>query len=166
MVLHHGGAGHADQCAGQSDRRVGRHGPGARGGSGIGAGWLGRRDAGDALGGVHHPASSRVPASAPSSGLFGGVPVLGHGPLLALQGRGAVQSRGGPATARQHTGVPMPAAGTPLDQGERTRGRPRWSTADFREITDLLGKLGCLRDSGALSDKEFVEQKQRLLGSQ
>jgi hypothetical protein len=34
----------------------------------------------------------------------------------------------------------------------------------MREITDVLGKLAELRDSGALTDQEFNEQKQRLLG--
>jgi hypothetical protein len=34
----------------------------------------------------------------------------------------------------------------------------------MREITDVLGKLAELRDSGALTDQEFNEQLQRLLG--
>ena len=35
--------------------------------------------------------------------------------------------------------------------------------AEIREFTELLGKLGDLRDSGLLTDEEFSEQKQRLL---
>jgi PPE-repeat protein len=35
--------------------------------------------------------------------------------------------------------------------------------AEIRELTELLGKLGVLRDSGILTDDEFNEQKQRLL---
>ncbi|MCV7165874.1 SHOCT domain-containing protein [Mycobacterium stomatepiae] len=35
----------------------------------------------------------------------------------------------------------------------------------MREITDLLGKLAQLRDSGALTDAEFSQQKQRLLAT-
>jgi hypothetical protein len=34
----------------------------------------------------------------------------------------------------------------------------------MREITEVLGKLADLRDNGALTDDEFNEQKQRLLG--
>jgi len=36
--------------------------------------------------------------------------------------------------------------------------------AEIREFTELLGKLGVLRDSGLLTEEEFSEQKQRLLG--
>ncbi|MBZ4597969.1 SHOCT domain-containing protein, partial [Mycobacterium avium subsp. hominissuis] len=39
------------------------------------------------------------------------------------------------------------------------------TTAELREITDLLGKLAELRATGALTDTEFAEQKQRLLGA-
>jgi hypothetical protein len=34
----------------------------------------------------------------------------------------------------------------------------------MREITDVLSKLADLRDNGALTDQEFNQQKQRLLG--
>ncbi|WP_232079081.1 SHOCT domain-containing protein [Mycobacterium florentinum] len=34
----------------------------------------------------------------------------------------------------------------------------------MREFAELLGKLGELRDAGLLTDEEFNEQKQRLLG--
>ena len=35
---------------------------------------------------------------------------------------------------------------------------------DISEFADALVKLGDLRDSGLLTDEEFAEQKQRLLG--
>jgi PPE-repeat protein len=37
--------------------------------------------------------------------------------------------------------------------------------AEMREVTELLGKLGSLRDSGILTSSEFNEQKRRLLGA-
>ncbi|HEV7583315.1 MAG TPA: SHOCT domain-containing protein [Mycobacterium sp.] len=46
---------------------------------------------------------------------------------------------------------------------ENSGGRGGGATAELREVTDLLSKLGRLRDSGVLTDKEFGEQKQRLL---
>jgi hypothetical protein len=45
-------------------------------------------------------------------------------------------------------------------------GRGTGAAAELREITELLSKLGQLRDSGVLTDAEFGQQKQRLLGSQ
>jgi hypothetical protein len=35
--------------------------------------------------------------------------------------------------------------------------------AEIEKLAELLGKLGELRDSGLLTDEEFIEQKQRLL---
>ena len=35
----------------------------------------------------------------------------------------------------------------------------------MREVAELLGKLGSLRDSGILTLGEFNEQKRRLLGA-
>ena len=37
--------------------------------------------------------------------------------------------------------------------------------AEMREVTELLGKLGSLRDSGILTGEEFNDQKRRLLDS-
>ena len=45
-----------------------------------------------------------------------------------------------------------PSAGAPL-------------VAEMREVAELLGKLGALRDSGILTCEEFNEQKRRLLGT-
>jgi PPE-SVP subfamily C-terminal region/Short C-terminal domain len=48
-----------------------------------------------------------------------------------------------------------------------TPGSPGGSSAEIaheiREFTELLGKLGALRDSGFLTEEEFDQQKQRLL---
>jgi PPE-SVP subfamily C-terminal region/Short C-terminal domain len=46
----------------------------------------------------------------------------------------------------------------------RSPGRPTTGiAAEIDELTELLGKLGVLRDSGILTDEEFNVQKQRLL---
>jgi PPE-repeat protein len=45
----------------------------------------------------------------------------------------------------------------------KSPGGPITGLAEIRELTELLGKLGVLRDSGILTDEEFNEQKQRLL---
>ncbi|CAM3141682.1 PPE family protein, SVP subgroup [Mycobacterium simiae] len=114
-----------------------------------------------------HPAAGggALPPSTSSSGVSGGMPMFGNGPLMALPGRGAAQSRREPGDARQRPAALVPG-GRHHDQRERPAGPSRPGVADFHEITDLLGKLGRLRDSGVLTDKEFVEQKQRLLGCQ
>jgi PPE-repeat protein len=73
------------------------------------------------------------------------------------------------------------AIGGPFNPGGRerigatTRARPVPSPkspdgpitgiAEMREVTELLGKLGALRDSGILTNAEFNEQKRRLLGN-
>jgi PPE-repeat protein len=57
------------------------------------------------------------------------------------------------ASARVNPG-PAPGAG----------GQLSGIADDMREFAELLGKLGDLRDSGLLTDEEFNEQKQRLLG--
>jgi hypothetical protein len=48
----------------------------------------------------------------------------------------------------------------------RLRRRVAGHAAELREITEVLGRLGQLRDSGVLTDQEFGEQKQRLLANQ
>lgn len=58
------------------------------------------------------------------------------------------------ATTRTHT-VPSP---------ESTSERATAIAAEIREFTELLGKLGELRDSGLLTAEEFSQQKERLLG--
>jgi PPE-repeat protein len=49
-------------------------------------------------------------------------------------------------------------------EAPRSRGYAAGTVAELREITELLGKLVELRDSGALDAAEFAEQKRRLLG--
>ncbi|HET7074046.1 MAG TPA: hypothetical protein VFI55_08205 [Mycobacterium sp.] len=59
------------------------------------------------------------------------------------------------ATARACPAPPpprSPSGGAPL-------------VAEMREVAELLGKLGALRDSGILTCEEFNEQKRRLLGT-
>jgi PPE-repeat protein len=46
----------------------------------------------------------------------------------------------------------------------KSPGAPITEIAEMREVAELLGKLGSLRDSGILTAEEFNEQKQRLLG--
>ncbi|WP_396838458.1 SHOCT domain-containing protein [Mycobacterium sp.] len=92
------------------------------------------------------------------------MPVFGGAPLTSLSGRGAADSRarrpGGKSVA---PGVLLRAGGAPRDRVENSGGRGGGATAELREVNDLLSKLGRLRDSGVLTDKEFGEQKQRLL---
>jgi PPE-repeat protein len=105
------------------------------------------------------PIPSAVPAAA--SGPFSGMPVFGGAPLMQLPGRGASASRDRRAGGKTDApGVLVPAGAAPRDSV--TAGA---NTAELREITDLLSKLAQLRDSGALTDAEFSQQKQRLLAT-
>lgn len=47
----------------------------------------------------------------------------------------------------------------------KSPGGPITGIAEMHEVTDLLGKLGTLRDSGILTSEEFNEQKRRLLST-
>ena len=82
---------------------------------------------------------------------------------MALAGM-AGRAISGPANPRQRERI---GATTRACQAPPPRP-PASSTADIageiREFADLLGKLGALRDSGLLTEEEFSEQKQRLLG--
>ena len=97
-------------------------------------------------------------AAAPAGGMLRDMPLLGQAPLMAMPGRDT--ARGPQAPGRQRVGVPGVVA-TPEPKAEE---RPVGAAAQMREITDVLGKLADLRDNGALTDREFNEQKQRLLG--
>jgi hypothetical protein len=110
------------------------------------------------------PVTSPVQTNGPSPGLFSGMPVFGGAPLMSLSGRGAADSRARRAGGKHDApGVLVPAGVAPHHHVENSGGRGGGATADLREVTDLLSKLGRLRDSGVLTDKEFGEQKQRLL---
>lgn len=109
-------------------------------------------------------ASSATPAGRPGPGLFGQLPLLGGAPLMTIGGRPDSRDRRsadhGQAADRQAV-----AAATPRGRGAPRREASTGAAAELREITDVLGKLAELRASGALTDTEFTEQKQRLLGS-
>ncbi|MGA8328109.1 MAG: SHOCT domain-containing protein, partial [Mycobacterium sp.] len=108
------------------------------------------------------PMANAAPASAP--GMFSDMPLLGQAPLMAMPGRdtsrgrqAADQRRAAPQERVAMAGVIPPPQGIPDD-------RSSGAAAQMREITDVLSKLADLRDNGALTDHEFNEQKQRLLG--
>ncbi|WP_445160503.1 PPE family protein, SVP subgroup [Mycobacterium sp. Dal123C01] len=110
------------------------------------------------------PITTPVPTNGSSPGLFSRMPVFGGAPLMSLSGRGAADSRARrPAGKSDAPGILVPAGRAPHHHVENSGGRGGGATADLREVTDLLSKLGRLRDNGVLTDKEFGEQKQRLL---
>ena len=86
------------------------------------------------------------------------MPLLGQAPLMAMPGRDS--ARGSQAADRQRVAVPGVVAKAETKPDERPVG----AASQMREITDVLSKLADLRDNGALTDQEFNEQKQRLLG--
>jgi hypothetical protein len=81
--------------------------------------------------------------------------------LASMAGR-AIGGPLGPG-ARDRIGATTRAYGAP---SPRSPGGPMTMAvaAEIRELTELLGKLGVLRDSRILTDEEFNEQKHRLLG--
>jgi hypothetical protein len=64
--------------------------------------------------------------------------------------------------ARERIGATTRACPAPTP--ESPSGPMTGIAAEIREFTELLAKLGVLRDSGLLTEEEFSEQKQRLLG--
>jgi PPE-repeat protein len=80
--------------------------------------------------------------------------------LASMAGR-AIGGPFGPA-ARERIGATARACPVP---SSRSPGGPITGIAEMREVTELLGKLGGLRDSGILTNEEFNEQKRRLLGN-
>lgn len=70
-----------------------------------------------------------------------------------------------PADTSDAPGRQVPAAAALQERGQSPRSAPTGTAAELREITDVLGKLAELRATGALTDTEFAEQKQRLLGT-
>lgn len=121
------------------------------------------------LGVLDSPVAAAVPASSPGSGLLSEMPLLAGAPLMALSGRGASGSQeqrpGDKAGAPGHR---VRAGSAAPDRAQKPHyvpgGRPTGPAAEVRETTELLGKLADLRDDGILTDQEFLEQKQRLLG--
>ena len=119
---------------------------------------------------LESPGVGAAPANVAAPGLFRDMPLFGGAPLMAMSGRDAANSRG--ARAGENGDAPghrLRAGAAGYDRAERPRapgGTPTGTAAELREMTDVLGKLAALRDSGALTEKEFAEQKQRLLGGQ
>lgn len=117
------------------------------------------------LAALESPMASPVPASA--AGMLSDMPLFGQAPLMALPGRDASGARGFRvadqriAPGRQER---VGAAGLVGTSRSNSDDQAPGAAAQMREITDVLGKLAELRDSGALTDQEFNEQKQRLLG--
>ncbi|SPM35947.1 hypothetical protein MRAB57_3783 [Mycobacterium rhizamassiliense] len=105
------------------------------------------------------PSATPAPAG---RGLLSGMPLFGGAPLMSLAGRDAADSRS--RRADKGEGARVGAAVIPIGRDEKPAGQGAATAAGMREMTDLLGKLAELRDSGALTDQEFAEQKQRLLG--
>jgi PPE-repeat protein len=108
-------------------------------------------------------------ANRPGPGLISQMPLFGGAPLTGLSGRGTSDSRGQrPGDERNAPGRQARAGAAPYDRVEKPRevsgGRGTGVAAELREITEVLSKLAQLRDNGALTDNEFIEQKQRLLG--
>jgi hypothetical protein len=99
-------------------------------------------------------------APANAAGMLSDMPLLGQAPLMAMPGRDTArgsQSADRGAPARQRAAV---LATPEVSSEDRATG----AASQMREITDVLSKLADLRDNGALTDQEFNEQKQRLLG--
>jgi PPE-repeat protein len=116
---------------------------------------------------LESPSPSAVPATRPGTGLFGEMPLSGGAPLMALSGRGTSDSRDRRSGDSNAPGRQVPAASGP-DRVDTPRdasgGRATGAVGELREITEVLSRLAALRDNGALTHEEFVEQKQRLLG--
>lgn len=102
-----------------------------------------------------------APSRPPGPGLFGEMPLLGGAPLMALSGRAAPASRRLP----DNDGGPGRPVAARAARQEPPRDASTGSTAQVREIADVLGKLAELRATGALTESEFAAQKQRLLGA-
>jgi hypothetical protein len=110
------------------------------------------------LAALEAPMASAAPANA--AGMLSDMPLLGQAPLMAMPERDTArgsQSAGGGAPGRQRAAV----VATPETSSE---DRATGAASQMREVTDVLSKLADLRNNGALTDQEFNEQKQRLLG--
>ena len=82
--------------------------------------------------------------------------------LASMAGRAI----GGPVSpgGRERVGATTRACATPAPP-PKSPGGPTMGIAEMREVAELLGKLGSLRDSGILTGEEFNEQKRRLLAT-
>ncbi len=111
-------------------------------------------------------AAVALPASPATS--LGAAPEVFAGGPGSLFGQMALASMAGRAIGgtvnpgqRERIGVTTRVCPAP---SPKSPGGPITGIAEMREVAELLGKLGSLRDSGILTCEEFNEQKQRLLG--
>ncbi|MDM3973712.1 PPE domain-containing protein [Mycobacterium marseillense] len=109
-------------------------------------------------------APSATPASRPGPGLLGQMPLLGGAPLMTMSGGADSRDRRSADEGQAGDRRAVAAAIAP-GRGALRREVSTGAATELREITDVLGKLADLRASGALTDTEFTEQKQRLLGT-
>ena len=142
-------------------------GGGSRGRLSVPAGWTSAAPE-MRLAAVESPIAGSVPGPRSGLGPFGDMPLFGGTPLMAFPSRGASGSREDRPVDEGAPGSRVRAGAAVGDREQRSRtassGRPSGTTTELREITEVLGRLAELRDRGALTDTEFVEQKQRLLG--
>ncbi|MCW2546791.1 MAG: hypothetical protein JWN96_1251 [Mycobacterium sp.] len=71
---------------------------------------------------------------------------------------------GNPAQGRRQERIGSIPCASPLSTPTSPSGHRSAMAADVREFAEALVALGDLRDSGLLTDEEFTEQKERLLG--
>ncbi len=110
------------------------------------------------LAAVALPATSL--SAAPEAFAGGAGSLFGQMALAGMAGRAI----GGPVSPghRERTGAS--AGACPAPTPTPPCGPSTGIASEIREFAEVLGKLGALRDSGLLTEEEFNEQKQRLLG--
>ena len=94
--------------------------------------------------------------------VFAGAPgsLFGEMALASMAGRAI----GGPVGPGRRERVAATTRAYPAPSPRSTGGPITGIAAETRELAELLGELGALRDSGILTDGEFDEQKRCLLG--
>jgi hypothetical protein len=97
-------------------------------------------------------AAPEVFASSPGS-------LFGEMALASMAGRAI----GGTASPRGRERIGTTTRAYPAESPRSPGGPTTGIAAEISELTELLGKLGALRESGILTDEEFNEQKRRLL---
>ncbi len=93
--------------------------------------------------------------------VFAGSPgsLFGEMALASMAGRAI----GGPVSPGRWARIGATTRAYPAPSPRSPGGPMTGIAAEIGELTELLSKLGALRDSGILTDEEFNVQKQRLL---